>query len=398
MHTDVGNKAVGAKINGKIAPLASELGNGDEVEIVTDKTQISPPAAWESIVVTGKARAAIRRATRVAVRTQYAGLGRRMVERLFARAKKEYSDEKLQGALPRLARGSIEDVMSAVGRGEMRGSDVARAMYPDYKDDRSKLPAPKSDSGWFGLKKALPLKFRVPETEGPAIPIRGTNSDLPVSFAPESGAVPGDRIVGILTPGEGITIYPIQSPALKAFDDDSARWRWLDVRWDVDEKTPERFPARIKVQTVNEPGSLAQVTQVIAEHDGNIDNIRMARSAPDFTELLIDLEVYDLKHLNGDYRSIAREAGRSSRRARSTARRLSNKDSRMDQLPYLRLGVNIDHVATIRNARGGAYPDPVEAAHVAIAAGADGITAHLREDRRHIRDEDIARLRHIEKP
>ena len=58
----------------------------------------------------------------------------------------------------------------------------------------------------------------------------------------------------------------------------------------------------------------------------------------------------------------------------------------------LRLGVNIDHVATIRNARGGDHPDPVRAAHDAARAGADGITAHLREDRRHIRDEDIARL------
>ena len=80
---------------------------GDEVEILTSKAQTAPPAAWESIVVTGKARAAIRRATRAAVRAQYADLGRRIVERLFARAKKEYSDEKLQGALPRLARATI---------------------------------------------------------------------------------------------------------------------------------------------------------------------------------------------------------------------------------------------------------------------------------------------------
>jgi RelA/SpoT family (p)ppGpp synthetase len=302
VHTDVGNMAVGCKINGKIAPLVSELQNGDEVEIITTKAQSAPPAAWESIVVTGKARAAIRRATRVAVRTQYAGLGRQIVERLFARAKREYSDEKLQGALPRLARASIEDVMAAVGRGEMKASDVARAMYPDYKEERVTLaPAPKSDSGWFGLKKAIAVKFKVPEAPetGEAIPIRGINSDLPVSFAPNGGAVPGDRIVGILNPGEGITIYPIQSPALKAFDENSERWRWLDVRWDVDDKVPERFPAQILVQSVNEPGSLAQITQVIAEHDGNIDNIRMTRRAPDFTDLLIDLEVYDLKHLNG---------------------------------------------------------------------------------------------------
>jgi pyridoxine 5-phosphate synthase len=59
----------------------------------------------------------------------------------------------------------------------------------------------------------------------------------------------------------------------------------------------------------------------------------------------------------------------------------------------LRLGVNIDHVATVRNARGGVHPDPVDAAMMAIEAGADGITAHLREDRRHIRDDDIARLK-----
>jgi RelA/SpoT family (p)ppGpp synthetase len=298
VHTDVGNRAVGVKINGKIAPLVSELANGDEVEILSSKAQTAPPPAWESVVVTGKARAAIRRATRVAVRNQYVGFGRRIVERLFHRAKKEYSDEKLQGALPRLARSSIDEVMAAVGRGEMKPSDVARAMYPDYKDERvAQSPVPKAESGWFGLRKARSLIFKVPEGESDgAIPIRGVSGDLPVSFAPNGGAVPGDRIVGIMTPGEGITIYPIQSRALKDFED--APERWLDVRWDVEEKSPQRFPAQVKVNSVNEPGSLAQVAQVIAEHDGNIDNIRMARQSPDFTELTIDLEVYDLKHLN----------------------------------------------------------------------------------------------------
>ena len=62
-------------------------------------------------------------------------------------------------------------------------------------------------------------------------------------------------------------------------------------------------------------------------------------------------------------------------------------------MKHIRLGVNIDHVATLRNARGGAFPDPVEAARIALAAGADGLTLHLREDRRHIHDHDLARLR-----
>ncbi|MBV9953693.1 MAG: bifunctional (p)ppGpp synthetase/guanosine-3',5'-bis(diphosphate) 3'-pyrophosphohydrolase [Pseudolabrys sp.] len=295
VHTDVGDSAVGCKINGQIAPLTSEIVNGDEVEIITSKAQTAPPAAWESIVATGKARAAIRRATRTAVRHQYTGFGRRMVERLFQRAKISYSDEKLAGALPRLARASVDEVMAAVGRSELKASDVARAMYPDYKEERAAAMAakPKPDSSWFGLKRLTSVKFKVPDAQGPAIPIRGVNGELPVRFAP-TGAVPGDRIVGIVTPGEGITIYPIQSPALSEFEDKPERW--LDVRWD-DSGAPQRFPARLTVQSVNEPGSLAQVAQVIAENDGNIDNIRMNRQAPDFTDLTIDLGVYDLKHL-----------------------------------------------------------------------------------------------------
>jgi GTP diphosphokinase / guanosine-3',5'-bis(diphosphate) 3'-diphosphatase len=297
VHTDVGNMAIGAKINGKMGPLSSPLQNGDEVQILTSKAQTAPPTAWESIVVTGKARAAIRRATREAVRSQYSALGRRIVERLCQRAKIEYSDEKLEGALPRLARASIDDVFSAVGRSEMRASDVVRAMYPDYKDERVTPLAPKAESGWFGLKWTKAVKFKLPGggEDGTSLPIRGINTDLPVSFAPNGGAVPGDRIVGIMTPGEGITIYPIQSDALKQFEDEPERW--LDVRWDVDDKAPQRFPARLAVQSVNEPGTLAQITQVIAEHDGNIDNIKMSRQSPDFTELTIDLEVYNLKHL-----------------------------------------------------------------------------------------------------
>jgi guanosine-3',5'-bis(diphosphate) 3'-pyrophosphohydrolase len=289
VHTDVGNSAVGSKINGKFAPLSSELQNGDEVEVLTSDAQSAPPSAWEALAVTGKARAAIRRATRTAVRDQYAGLGRRIVERLFERTKLEYADDKLKGALPRLARASIDDVMAAVGRGEIKASDVARAMYPDYKEERVVR---------YGAKKVAAATKAAPETpRAPsAIPIRGINSGLPVKFAPNGGAVPGDRIVGIVTPGEGITIYPIQSPALKEFEEEPERW--LDVRWDVDDSTPQRFPARIRVENVNEPGSLAQVATVIAEHDGNIDNISMSRRSPDFTELTVDLEVYDLKHLS----------------------------------------------------------------------------------------------------
>jgi GTP pyrophosphokinase len=298
VHTDVGNTCVGCKINGKVSPLTSELANGDEVEVITSKTQV-PPAAWESIVVTGKARYEIRKATRAAVRNQYAGLGRTIVRRAFERAGKRYGDERVEAVLKRLARPSLEDVLAAVGRGEMAASDVLRAVHPDWREEgATKLAEGGEESeGWFSAVLRRGLKFKLPgRSNGQAIPIRGLKTDLPVRFAPEGGAVPGDRIVGIVMPGEGITIYPIHAQALKEFEDMPERW--LDVRWDVGEDHNTRFPARLELTTVNEPGSLAQVAQVIADNDGNIDNVKMSRRSPESTEVVIDLEVWNLKHLN----------------------------------------------------------------------------------------------------
>jgi GTP diphosphokinase / guanosine-3',5'-bis(diphosphate) 3'-diphosphatase len=306
VHTDIGDTTVGAKINGRNMPLMTALRNGDEVEILRSKAQVPPPA-WESMVVTGKARSAIRRATRAAVRKQYAGLGRQIVERAFARAGRTYSDSLIEAALPRLAQSNVEDMLAAVGRGEIPSDNVLKAVYPDHREERPARKKTATEEGWFGLKRGSGMKFRVPglsrkapatETRsgmGPAIPIRGIHGEMPVRFA-EGGAIPGERIVGIATPGEGITIYPIQSPALKEFDDEPERW--LDVRWDVDDEQPSRFPVRIEVTAINEPGTLAQVAQVMADNEANITNVRMAQTAPDFMVMMFDMEVFDVKHLN----------------------------------------------------------------------------------------------------
>ena len=305
VHTGLGDSCVGAKINGRMMPVITELKNGDEVEIVPAKGQV-PPAAWESIVVTGKARAAIRRATRMAIRKQYSGLGLRILERAFERAGKTYSRDLLKPVLHRLARKDIDDVLAAVGRGEIESIMVMKAVFPDFKEERATATTGKvREEGWFNLRNAAGMIFRVPglasrrekeeEKVGAAVPIRGVHGSLPVTFAPD-GAVPGDRIIGIIQPGQGVTIYPIQSPALAAFDDQPERW--IDVRWDIDEKSRERFPARISVTAINEPGSLATIAGVIAANDANIHTLAMARTGHDFTEMNIDLEVWDLKHLN----------------------------------------------------------------------------------------------------
>ena len=317
VHTDVGNQCVGANINGRQMPLTTVLRNGDEVQIATSTGQ-TPPAAWERVAVTGKARSAIRRAIRDALRRQYAELGRRLLVSALARVGQDYTDERLRRVLPRLALKSVEDVHSAVGRNELAIADVVRAVAPDARIEPARaLSKPRSepavnrtgsDDGWFNLSKVMGLKFRWLGNAAPSdvevspdldasteqgIALRGLSNDVPVSFEP-GGAVPGDRIVGVLTPGDGIRIFQIHSPRLKDFE----HARWIDVTWDINPEAPDRFPAKLQVAVLNEPGTLAQIAQVIGEADGNIDNLRMVRRGGDFTEMLVEVEVWDLTHLN----------------------------------------------------------------------------------------------------
>ncbi|WP_105381994.1 RelA/SpoT family protein [Neorhizobium alkalisoli] len=303
VHTNIGDTTVGAKINGRIMPLVTRLNNGDEVEIIRSGVQV-PPAAWEEIVVTGKARSAIRRATRMAIRKQYAGLGHRILERTFERTGKVFSREALKPALHRLAYKDVEDAIAAVGRGELSSLDVLRAVFPDYKDER--VTVKPADDGWFNMRSASGMIFKLPNQRAVApeeieagldpLPIRGLSGNMEVRFAP-SGAVPGDRIVGIMETDKAITIYPIQASALQRFDDQPERW--IDVRWDLDEANKSRFSAKIEVNTLNEPGTLATVTQTIARLDINIRTLAMGSNrAADFSEISMEVEVWDLRQLN----------------------------------------------------------------------------------------------------
>jgi GTP diphosphokinase / guanosine-3',5'-bis(diphosphate) 3'-diphosphatase len=297
VHTDVGDTCIGAKVNGQLSPLGQQLQNGDEVEIVRSSVQ-RPPAAWEQIVVTGKARAAIRRASRTQARRQYAALGRHTLERRFETAGKPFDPAALSTAAAHLNMPDVDDLLAAVGRGQVSPETVLREVHPDYRDERVTAGNGKGEEGWTSSGRTS-LKFRLPAGEGgeeQGIPIRGLGADIPVRFAPNGGAVPGDRIVGILAPGEGLTIYPIHSPELSKFDDEPERW--VDVRWDISENSTERFPARIHVSALNEPGTLATIAEVIGSADGNIDNVKMLVRGRDFTEIEIDLEVWNLKHLN----------------------------------------------------------------------------------------------------
>jgi (p)ppGpp synthase/HD superfamily hydrolase len=130
-----------------------------------------------------------------------------------------------------------------------------------------------------------------------SVPVRGLSGNMAFTISKETGAVPGERIVGITMPGEGVTIYPIFARALEQFD--SQPERWIDLAWDS-AAADQKFPARINIVLLNEIGALAQVTQVIGDQGGNIDELQMMarQGVRDFFDLDILLEVHDARHLN----------------------------------------------------------------------------------------------------
>ena len=304
IHTDVGNTCVGARINGRTMPVVTQLANGDEVEIVTDPSH-EPPAVWEKIVVTGKARAGIRRAAREAAIAQFAELGQAILERAFERAGKPFTRKAVQKVLSKLARHSVEEVLASVGRGEIPSSDVVKAVHPDHRHERAASPKPEEAQGWFNMHGVENIAFRVPglarmlkEGRAPNLPVRGADTALPVRIDPGAGAVPGDRIVGIVeTDGDerSISIYPIQSPALGRYMDKNESW--LDLRWDLDDDAPNRFPARVRVSLINQPGTLRDVCEVFGEVDANISGLHLDSPESEVATIDFKTEVYDLKHL-----------------------------------------------------------------------------------------------------
>lgn len=307
VHTDIGDTCVGCLINGRHEPLFRELKNGDEVEIVRSENQV-PPAAWEKIAKTGKARAAIRRATRQALRLQYAGLGREILARAFKLRQVEIEDEELQIAIERLGEKQLDDTLAKVGRGELACAEILRALGLDEDDPASKsTPSMGNRLRSLGQMISLPKGWqRKPEeVQRHGIPVRGLKTSLPFTISDKTGAVPGERIVGIMTPGEGITIYPIFSEELREFDDEPERW--IDLTWDVQEGSTEVFPARVHVSVMNRPGALAQVAQSIADAGANIQNLEMNTQSADIYDFKITIEARDIQHLT----KISRDLGRA---------------------------------------------------------------------------------------
>ncbi len=269
VHTRLGDRTVGAKVNGRLVPLRTQLANGDTVEILTSEKQIPEPA-WMGFVVTGKARAAIRRHVRHKERDETIALGQTMLDDIIRRLPVKVGDKAIKAAITRLRLESVPDLHFAIGRQRLRDSDVMEALVPGVVADMRRAGV--------RIDPARPIS------------IEGLTPGVVYTLAECCHPVPGDRIVGLSRPNEGIEIHAIDCNALASGEDAD----WIDVRWQQDS---EGGTARLMVVNRNEPGMLAEITGIIARAGANIVNLRLASREGGFHSFELDLEVKDIHHL-----------------------------------------------------------------------------------------------------
>ncbi len=285
VHSEVGNTCVGAKINGRMMPLRTELRNGDQVEIITSTAQ-TPSPTWEQFVTTGKARSRIRRFIRGEERQQYLQLGQAILEKAFREEDYEFSSKALLGVLKGFNVSSADDLCAEVGAGHHTGREVIEAVFPGTrrKSEHDKI---------VPLSSARGRRKRKGKDE--AIAIKGLIAGMAVHFAGCCHPLPGDRIVGIVTTGKGVTVHTIDCEMLETYGD--APERWLDVSWQLDGEIPDVHVGRVQLTVLNEPGCLGSLSMVIGKNEGNISNLKITNRSADFFDLIIDIEVRDVRHL-----------------------------------------------------------------------------------------------------
>ncbi len=286
IHSAIGDRCVGAKINGRIAPLNSRLGNGDQVEIITAKTQ-NPSPTWERFVVTGKARSHIRKYIRLQQKSEYSALGKAMLQKVFRQEGYDFTEKAVSGIQQQFKAEDNDDIYAAIGSGNVVARDIFKLIFPAHKTAVVKRPSSDMDAA---------VMVRPIDGSDSPMPIKGLIPGMAVHMARCCHPLPGDRIVGIVTTGKGVTVHTIDCETLESFADTPERW--LDVSWGDGPDSPESHIGRLTIVIQNEPGSLGTLSTVIGKNGGNITNLKITSRSLDFWEMMIDVYVNDTKHLN----------------------------------------------------------------------------------------------------
>lgn len=280
VHSDIGNSCIGVRINGRLRQLATVLNNGDQVQILNDPAA-TPRLEWESFVVTGRARSAIRRFMRGKRHEEFARLGKALLQKAFRHHGKSMRGKVLSGCFNHYGINRNDALYALIGEGGVKPDEVLERLFPDLS---GKLASEARK------QQNLPAEK---EKRRDVLNIKGLIAGMAVHLGRCCHPLPGERIIGIVTAGKGITVHRVDCQTLQKFSDMPELW--LDIAWGNDGQNA--VTVRLEAVLANEPGSLAAVATIIGQNDGNITNIQILSRTPAFFTFEIDLEVKNVRHM-----------------------------------------------------------------------------------------------------
>lgn len=285
IHTHVGNRCTGAKVNGKMVPLKFTLRNGDTIEITTSQTQ-GPSRDWLKFVVTQRAKSRIKQWIKAEERKQSIDLGQKLLEGEMRRhdiSQSVLKSEDMQRVLKVFNVPSLEDLYAFIGHGKLSAHQIANKLLPEKPVEE------------------IPLeKIVKPQKEQRGITIKGVD-DVLYHTAKCCFPIPGDGLIGFVTRGRGVTIHRKDCPNLDRLAVDEARL--VDVEWKAEDDATS--PVRLFIETVDKPGMLANLSALISSVNVNISNLTASSTEDKKAQITFILDVKDKNQLSGLIQKIA---------------------------------------------------------------------------------------------
>ena len=296
VHSDVGHRCVGAKVNGKLVPLKHELKNGDIVEVITSPHH-TPSKDWLKVVKSSRARNRIRAWIKTEERKRSIVLGREICEKDFRRYSVNMQKIQKSGELKQIAAefgfAGDDDLLAAVGYGKISANQIIGKLLPGEKI-QERVERKESRLG------AVIDKLNRKSSGG--VEISGLD-DVLVRFGKCCNPVPGDEIIGFITRGRGVTVHTADCQF--ALDTDPARR--VDVAWNKVKSAA--LPVKIRVLCHDEKGVLAGITTAITNCEANIASALIQSTIDKRGENIFEVNVVDLSHLQKVMNSLMKVKG-----------------------------------------------------------------------------------------
>lgn len=279
VHSAVGDTAIGARINGEEKPMRRPLKNGDVVDVVRGRAP-APIIGWEAMTYTGRAKSKQRKLERDREAAEFRRLGEGLINQALRRAGADPVDVMLVEVANKFGISSIDDLREEVGRGRILTSAIVSAAFPGYEPERT------TDSDKTPIDSRHAPLFVEGKDLTPGVTLHLGHCCRPL---------PGDRIIGVQVPDKGLVVHVSSCPRLAQYDDQPELWR--DLKWTELAKTGAVAVGRVRINAANQRGVLAKLCSAVAESSGNIVGISTSLRQRDFIELMMDIEVEDLKRL-----------------------------------------------------------------------------------------------------